>query len=216
MADLGGIMPIVALSFFVSGLATLIGAAIGVPLGALLGMRKFRGKRVFKTVVYTFYGFPPVVMGLLVYLTLSSSGPMGGFRLLFTPWAMILAETLLAVPLVLGITMSSVGSIGAKTKDTIFAMGASRGQAMWLHLKEARNGIMTAVMVAFGAVISEVGAAMMVGGNIEGHTRVLTTAIVLETRMGDFETAILLGAILLAISSVLYFLLVLRGGDDEG
>lgn len=211
MTDVNAILPIILLSLYVSGTATILGTLIGVPLGTLLGMKKFKGKRIFKSIIFTFYGFPPVVMGLLIFLLLSASGPLGFFHQLFTPTAMIIAETLLALPLIVGITMSSVGSIDKSISDTIFSIGASKRQALFLHLKEAKNGIYTAIMVSFGAVISEVGAAMMVGGNVEGHTRVLTTAIVLETRMGNFDTAILLGVILLAVSAFVYFLLVMLG-----
>jgi tungstate transport system permease protein len=216
MTDINAILPIVLLSFYISGTATIIGTMLGVPLGTFLGLKKFRGKRVFKTIVFTLYGFPPVVMGLFIFLLLSASGPLGFARQLFTPTAMILAETLLVLPLVVGITMSSVGAVDKNTSDTIYSLGASKGQALLLHLKEAKNGIYTAVMVGFGAAISEVGAAMMVGGNIAGETRVLTTAVVLETRMGNFDTAILLGVILLAVSAFVYFLLVMLGehGDE--
>ena len=216
MADLNTMLPIILLSFYVSGMATLIGTLIGVPLGTILGTKRFRGKRFFKVIIFTFYGFPPVVMGLLVFLLLSNAGPLGSMRLLFTPTAMILAETLLVLPLVVGITMTSVGGIERNVSDAIFSLGASRRQSILLHLKEARSGIYTAVMVGFGAAISEVGAAMMVGGNIAGETRVLTTAIVLETRMGHFDSALLLGVILLAVSAFVYFLLMVMGepGDE--
>jgi len=215
MAQWSQLIEIVLLSYYIAGVSTLIGSMIGLPIGAFLGTKRFKGKFAIKTLIFTFYGFPPVVMGLIVFLLLSSSGPMGFLDFLYTPWAMIVAETFLATPLIIGITMTSVGSIDHNVKDLVRSLGVSKARALFLYLKEARSGIATAVMIGFGSCISEVGAAMMVGGNIEGHTRVMTTAIVLETRMGNFQTAMFLGAILLATTCIIYLAFVLLEGKRD-
>ncbi len=193
---------IVALTLRVTGTALLISTIIGVPLGALLGLSKFRGKTLIRVVLYTGMGLPPVVVGLFVYLTLSRSGPLGTLGLLFTPTAMIIAQSIIALPLTMGLTMISVESVNPELKRQIVALGATRGQAAWTILREARIGVTAAIVAAFGGIISEVGAVILVGGNIEGETRVLTTAIVLNTRTGDFSLALALGSILLAITFV--------------
>jgi tungstate transport system permease protein len=194
-------------TLFVSGTATLLGSLIGIPLGSLLALTRFKGRRLAKTVLYTFYGFPPVVAGLVIFYLLSGHGPLGGLDLLFSVWAMIMAELILVIPLVAGITLSSVTDVDRSVLDTARALGASTRQLRATALREARSGVMTGIMVAFGGAISEVGAAMLVGGNIQYQTRVLTTAIVVETRMGNFEYAGALGAILLLISFGIYYLL---------
>lgn len=191
-------------SLLVSGCATLLASACGIPLGVYLGLKKIRGKSTLKAVIYTFYGFPPVVMGLLIYLLLSSSGPLGFFHMLFTIPAMVLAEFLLAFPLILGITMMTVASIPKEVSDAINVLGGSRWETLYLHLREARNGILAAVMVGFGSAISEVGAAMIVGGNIEGYTSVLTTSIMVSTRSGNFELALWLSLVLLLLCLGIY------------
>ncbi|MEM3396099.1 MAG: ABC transporter permease [Thermoplasmata archaeon] len=200
-------------SILVSGCATLLASAGGIPLGVYLGIKKIRGKSALKTVIYTFYGFPPVVMGLLVYLLLSSSGPLGFLHMLFTLPAMILAEFLLAFPLILGITMMTVASIPVEISDAINVLGGSKWQNLYLHLREARNGILAAVMVGFGSAISEVGAAMIVGGNIEGYTSVLTTSVMVSTRTGNFELAIWLSLVLLLVCLTIYAILAKLEGD---
>ena len=194
-------------TLFVSGTATLLGSLIGIPLGSLLALTRFKGRRLAKTVLYTFYGFPPVVAGLIIFYLLSGNGPLGRLDLLFSVTAMIMAELILVIPLVAGITLSSVTDVDRSILDTSKALGASARQLRATALREARSGVMTGVMVAFGGAISEVGAAMLVGGNIQYQTRVLTTAIVVETRMGNFEYAGALGAILLLISFGIYYLL---------
>ncbi|MEM3445251.1 MAG: ABC transporter permease [Thermoplasmata archaeon] len=194
-------------SLLVSGCATLLASICGVPLGGYLGLKKMRRKGALKTIIYTFYGFPPVVMGLFIYLLLSSSGPLGFLHMLFTIPAMIIAEFLLAFPLVLGITMSAVASIPAEVSDAINVLGGSRWDTLYLHLREAKNGILAAVMVGFGSAISEVGAAMIVGGNIEGSTSVLTTSIMVSTRSGNFELALWLSLILLLLCLGIYGIL---------
>lgn len=194
------VIQVTLLSLYVSGCATIIGSIIGIPLGALIGLKEFGGKGAIKTVTYTMYGFPPVVSGLAIYYLFSRSGPFGFFGILFTPTAMILAETLLVIPLVTGITISSVSEVDKSVKDTVLALGARPRQSVLTIMREAWVGLMMASMVGFGRAIAEVGAAFMVGGNIEGETRVLTTAIMLETRMGHFDYAVGLGVVLLAVA----------------
>ena len=145
-------------------------------------------------------GLPPVVVGLFVYLMLSRSGPMGSLGWLFTPSAMIAAQTIIAFPLVAGLTMTAVAGVDPALRQQVLALGATRGQIAWAVLREARVGVTAAIVAAFGGIISEVGAVMLVGGNIDGQTRVLTTAIVLYTRQGDFALAMALGVILLALA----------------
>ena len=194
------LLEIVALTLRVTGTALIISTLIGVPLGALLGLARFRAKRLVTLLLYTGMGLPPVVVGLFVYLLLSRSGPMGSLNWLFTPSAMSAAQTVIAFPLVTGLTMSAVAAVDPALRQQVFALGATRGQIAWAVLREARVGVTAAIVAAFGGIISEVGAVMLVGGNIAGQTRVLTTAIVLYTRQGDFALAMALGVILLALT----------------
>jgi tungstate transport system permease protein len=194
---------IVTLSFWVSGAALLISALAGIPFGAWLGLRSFRGRWMVAALVYTGMGLPPVVAGLAVYLMLSRSGPFGSLGWLFTPQAMIVAQTVISLPLVIGLTMAAVGGIDRELRLQLRSLGATDAQITRSLLWEARGGVLVALVVGFGAIISEVGAVMLVGGNIEGKTRVLTTAIVLETRQGAFGQAIILGAVLLGVTFVL-------------
>ena len=180
----------------------MLSTIAGVPLGALIGLAKFRGKNVVRAVLYTGMGLPPVVAGLVVYLMLSRSGPLGTLEWLFTPSAMIFAETLISLPMATGLTMTSVESVNPDLRRQVIALGATRGQTAFTILTESRIGVTAAIVAAFGSIISEVGAVMLVGGNIDGKTRVLTTAIVLNTRTGDFVLAIALGIILLALAFV--------------
>ncbi|MCU0852365.1 MAG: ABC transporter permease [Thermoplasmata archaeon] len=193
------------LSLYVSGMATILGSAIGIPLGTLIGLNEFGGKGAVKTITYTLYGFPPVLSGLFVYYIFSRAGPLGDLGILFTPTAMIVAETLLVIPLVTGITITSVVEVDRNIKESIRAMGASTSQSTLTIMREAWVGLLMACMVGFGRVIAEVGAAYLVGGNIDGKTRVLTTAIMLETRMGNFEWAMALGAVLLTVALCVFF-----------
>ncbi|NOX63830.1 MAG: ABC transporter permease subunit [Chloroflexi bacterium] len=194
------LLEIVALSLVVSGAALLISMLVGIPLGVWLGLRRFLGRRLVVTTVYTGMGLPPVVVGLAVYLFLSRQGPLGELGWLFTPKAIVLAQTILALPLVVGITMTAIAAIPRELVLQLRSLGATQGQINRTLLYEARAGVLAAIVAGFGAIISEVGAVMMVGGNIEHKTRVLTTAIVLETRKGDFALAIALGLILLALT----------------
>ena len=188
------------LSVFVAGAAVLVASLIGLPLGLWLGRLNFRRRRVVLAVVYTGMGLPPVVVGLLIYLLLSRSGWLGSLGWLYTPRAMILAQVILDLPFIVGITMTTVAAIPNELHFQLRTLGASEWQAKWTLLRQARSGVILALATAFGRSISEVGAVWMVGGNIEDHTRVLTTAIILETGKGQFAVALLLGSILLAIS----------------
>lgn len=177
-------------------------------------MRKFRGKEVIRTITYTLYGFPPVVAGLVLYILLSNSGPLGSLQLLFTPTAMILAQTLLVVPIVIGLTMSAVSTTSKDYTETAIILGADSWRTARTVIHEARVGIISAVMIGFGRALAEVGAVMLVGGNIQWHTRVLTTAIVLETREGNFGYGLALGAILLTIGMIFFYLM--KRYQDKG
>lgn len=194
------LLGIASLSLQVSGLALLISTILGIPLGAWLGLGRFFGRRLAVAFVYTGMGFPPVVVGLFVYLLLSRRGPLGGWGWLFTPTAMVLAQVIISLPLVAGFTMAAVMGVDPELRPQLISLGATQRQATWAFLREARLGVLVAIIAGFGSIISEVGAVMMVGGNIEGYTRVLTTAIVLETQKGNFDLAIALGFILLSIA----------------
>jgi tungstate transport system permease protein len=198
---------IVMLSLSVSGAALAISVVLGVPAGVLLGLTDFRGRGLAISMIYTGMAFPPVVIGLFVYLMLSRNGPLGslGWDLipnLFTPQAMIIAQTIIAFPLVAGFTMAAVNGVDPALRLQVRALGASRWQTTWAVLEEARVGVIAAIVAGFGGIISEVGAVIMVGGNIEGRTRVLTTAIVLETGKGNFDMAIALSIILLGLAFI--------------
>ncbi|WP_095043537.1 ABC transporter permease [Candidatus Promineifilum breve] len=204
---LGGFDPalreVVGMTLRVTGGALLLAGAIGLPLGAALGLRaRVPAAGCLLPAIYTGMGLPPVVVGLFVYLLLSNQGPLGGLDWLFTPRAMIVAQTIIALPLIVGLTLTALRSLDPALKLQVRALGATPTQLAWVLLSEARLGVLAAVIAAFGAIISEVGAVMLVGGNIEGQTRVLTTAIVLETRRGNFALALALGLILLALAFV--------------
>jgi tungstate transport system permease protein len=196
---------IVALSMRVSGTALLFSTLIGVPLGSALGLSHFAGRRLVIALLYTGMGFPPVVIGLFVYLMLSRSGPLGTLNssfipALFTPGAMVVAQSIISFPLVAGFTMAAVMGVDPQLRQQVRALGATRWQTTLAVLMEARVGVIVAVIAGFGSIISEVGAVMMVGGNIEGRTRVLTTAIVLETSKGNFDVAMAIGIVLLGLA----------------
>jgi tungstate transport system permease protein len=212
---------IVLLSLQVSGIALLFSTLIGVPLGAVMGLSRFAGRRFAIVLLYTGMGFPPVVVGLFVYLMLSRSGPLGSLHAawipaLFTPGAMVLAQIIIAVPLVAGFTMAAVMGVDRNLRQQVESLGATRWQSAMAAIVEARAGVIVAIIAGFGGIISEVGAVMMVGGNIEGKTRVLTTAIVLETRKGQFDLAIALGVILLSLTFLSNVVMLrLQGGTIE-
>jgi len=198
---------IILLSLQVSGIALLFSTVIGIPLGAIMGLIRFKGRKLIIALLYTGMGFPPVVIGLFVYLLLSRSGLLGSLHWefipdLFTPGAMVIAQTIISFPLVAGFTMAAVMGVDPNLRQQVVSLGATSRQAVWTVLMEAKVGVMVSIIAGFGGIISEVGAVMLVGGNIEGKTRVLTTAIVLETRKGNFDLALALGGVLLLLSFI--------------
>jgi tungstate transport system permease protein len=186
-------------SLLVSGTATLVALLAGIPLGTLLALARFPGRRVVVSAVNTGMGLPPVVVGLFVSILLWRSGPFGGWEMLYTPAAIVVAQAVIATPLVTGITLAAVGGVPAAFRLQLLGLGASRVQMVWIVLREARLPMLAAVMAGFGGVISEIWASMMVGGNIKGQTRTLTTAMVLETGKGNFDVAIALALLLLVL-----------------
>jgi tungstate transport system permease protein len=197
---------IVLLTLRVTGTALLLATVLGLPLGVLLGLhQRLPARGCLLPLIYTGMGLPPVVAGLFVYMLLSNQGPLGNLRWLFTPNAMIAAQTVIALPLVVGLTITAVQSVDPVIHRQVKALGATRWQLAWTILLEARIGVLAAIVAAFGRIIAEVGAVMLVGGNIQTQTRVLTTAIVLETRKGNFALALALGFILMGLAFLLNF-----------
>jgi len=193
------VLGILWLSLEVSATATLIALVLGIPLGAALALTRFPGRVLLVSAVNTGMGLPPVVVGLFVTVLLWRSGPFGDLEVLYTPAAIVVAQAVIAAPIVTGITLAAVQQVPEKFRLQLVALGASRRQMVWVVLGEARLPMLAAVMAGFGGVISEIGASMMVGGNIKGQTRTLTTAMVLETGKGNFEVAIALSLLLLAL-----------------
>ena len=193
------IWSILLLSLQVSGSATLISLALGIPAGAALALARFPGRGLVVSAVNSGMALPPVVVGLFVTILLWRSGPLGGWEILYTPAAIVIAQAVIASPIVVGITLAAVQSVPREFRLQLLALGASRTQMVWVVLREARLPMLAAVMAGFGGVISEIGASMMVGGNIKGQTRTLTTAMVLETGKGNFEVAIALSLLLLLL-----------------
>lgn len=186
-------------SLLISGSATALSLIIGIGVGAALAFRRFPGRNLAVALVNTGMGFPPVVIGLIVAILLWRSGPLGQLNLIYTPGAMVISQTVIAAPLVTGFTVAALGSLPPRLRPQLYALGASRLQMLWLVLLEARLPLLAAVMAGFGAAVSEVGASLMVGGNIAGETRVLTTAVVLDVQRGEFDSAIALSIILLSL-----------------
>lgn len=201
------VVEITLLTLRVSGLATLIAVTLGVPLGLFLAFGTFRFRRAVVGAVNTGMGLPPTVVGLWVSLLLWRSGPLGALGLMYTPTAIVVAQALIATPIVTGFTMASVQQISPKMRRQIAALGASPAQYWYLILRECRFGILAAVMAGLGSVVSEVGASMAVGGNVRHYTRVLTTAIVMEVSKGNFDVALALSFVLMVISYSLTFAL---------
>ncbi len=193
------VFAILWLSLQVSGLATLLSLALGIPAGAALALLRFPGRTLVVSAVNAGMGLPPVVVGLFVTLLLWRSGPLGAWEILYTPAAIVLAQAVIAAPIVMGITLAAVQNVPEKFRLQLLGLGASRTQMVGVVLCEARLPMLAAVMAGFGGIISEIGASMMVGGNIKGQTRTLTTAMVLETGKGNFEVAIALSLLLLAL-----------------
>ncbi len=205
------VLTVTLLSLEVSCSATVISLCIGIPAGVFLALSDFTGRRFFISLVNTGMGLPPVVVGLFVTLFLWRSGPLGFLEILYTPVAMIFAQAVIATPIVTGITIASIQNLPANLKLQVRALGATRFQTVWILVREARLPLLAAVMAGFGGVISEVGASIMVGGNIKGQTRVLTTATVMETGKGNFDVAIALSLILLGLAfGVNYLLTVIQ------
>ena len=194
------VMGITFLSLQVSGIATLISLFFGVSTGVIVALSRFPGRRIVISLINTGMGLPPVVVGLFVTIFLWRNGPLGFFEILYTPSAMILAQTVIATPIVMGITLAAIQQLPQKLRLQIFALGATSLQMVWILIKEARLPLLAAVMAGFGGVISEVGASIMVGGNIKGYSRVLTTATVMETSRGNFDIAIALSIVLLLLA----------------
>jgi tungstate transport system permease protein len=193
------VLAVLLLSLQVSGTATLLALLLGIPAGVVLALTRFPARTLVVSAVNTGMGLPPVVVGLFVTLVLWRSGPLGDWEILYTPAAIVLAQAVIASPLVTGITLAAVQNVPQKFRLQLLALGASRTQMVLVVLREARLPMLAAVMAGFGGVISEIGASMMVGGNIKGSTRTLTTAMVLETGKGNFEVAIALALLLLAL-----------------
>ena len=196
---------VIEVSFRVSLTSTFLAALVALPIGSFIGLRKFKGKKEVTNLINTFMGFPPVVMGLVVYLLLSRSGPFGPFGLLYSTSAMIIAQFLLAVPIIMGTAKAAIESVDPTLKETVLSLGANERQLWWELIKHSKKSIIAGFLVAFGQAISEVGAVMIVGGNIRWETRTFTTSIVLQTRMGEFGMAIALGVILITIAFIVNY-----------
>ncbi|MFX1500655.1 MAG: ABC transporter permease [Promethearchaeota archaeon] len=196
---------VIEVSFRVSLTSTFLAALVALPIGSFIGLRKFKGKKEITNLINTFMGFPPVVMGLLVYLLLSRNGPFGELGLLYSTSAMIIAQFLLAIPIIMGTAKAAIESVDPVLKETVLSLGANESQLWWELIKHSRKSIIAGFLVAFGQAISEVGAVMIVGGNIRWETRTFTTSIVLQTRMGEFGMAIALGVILITIAFIVNY-----------
>ncbi|HPL63532.1 MAG TPA: ABC transporter permease [Syntrophales bacterium] len=201
------VMGITALSLRISGTATLISLVIGISTGTAVALAEFPGRKIVISLINTGMALPPVVVGLIVSILLWRSGPLGFLDILYTPTAIIAAQFIIATPIVTGISLAAVQQLPKKLRLQVLALGATRLQMVWILLREARLPLLAAVMAGFGGVISEVGASIMVGGNIKGYSRVLTTATVMETGRGNFEIAIALGVILLILAYLINLVL---------
>ncbi|HHV39438.1 MAG TPA: ABC transporter permease [Tepidimicrobium sp.] len=205
---------IISLSLMVSTTATVVAALICIPIGIHLGIKNFRGKRAFSRILYTFMSIPSVIVGLMVAIILSRKGPLGRFDLLYTPKAMVIAQTLLVIPLILGLTYSLSKNRGKEIENVGITLGGNKKDIIILIIKELRLDLMVNVVTAFSRAISEVGAVMIVGGNIKYRTRVITTTISMMKSMGDYPTAIALGLVLLVISFVINSIIYSYSGED--
>jgi tungstate transport system permease protein len=201
------VMGITLLSLEVSGAATLISLLMGISTGTAIALSRFRGKRFTVSLINTGMGLPPVVVGLFVSIFLWRNGPLGFLGILYTPTAMVIAQAIIATPIVMGITLAAIQQLPQKLRLQILSLGATRLQMVWILIKEAKLPLLAAVMAGFGGVISEVGASIMVGGNIKGYSRVLTTATVMETSRGNFDIAIALGILLLLLAYIINLIL---------
>jgi tungstate transport system permease protein len=201
------VLGITWLSLKISGAATLISMAIGISVGTMVALTRFPGRRLVVSLINTGMGLPPVVVGLFVTIFLWRNGPFGFLEILYTPTAIVIAQTVIATPIVMGISLAAIQNLPANLRLQILALGATRIQMLWILIKEARLPLLAAIMAGFGGVISEVGASIMVGGNIKGYSRVLTTATVMETGKGNFDIAMALGIILLLLAFTINSLL---------
>jgi len=201
------VMEIAGRSLRISGTACLLASLICLPLGSLIHFHHFRGKRVLINIIQTLFSVPTVVVGLLVFVLISRAGPLGGLGIMFTPTAMVIGQMILITPLLLGLTISALSGVSKEVVDTATSLGASGFQTVLLVLREARYAVLAAVIMGFGRAISEVGCALMIGGNFKGSTRVLTTATYLETGKGELELAIALGIILLFLALIINIVL---------
>lgn len=197
------VLEITARSLSISFSAVFVAAAIGIPLGGLIELREFRGKKALVNLIQTLYGLPTVTVGLLVFLILSRSGPLGNLELLYTPTGMVIGQMILVSPILIGLTISALKGVSPQIRDTAVSLGADESQLIRAIIKEARFAVIAAVLIGFGRALSEVGVAMMIGGNIRDYTRVLTTSIALQTSMGNLEMSMALGIILIGISMIL-------------
>lgn len=203
------VLGITWLSLKVSGMATLISVVIGISCGMIVALTRFPGKKLLVSIVNTGMGLPPVVVGLFVTVFIWRNGPLGFLDILYTPTAIIIAQAVIATPIVMGISIAALQNLPAKMRLQILSLGATRMQMVWMLVREARLPLMAAVMAGFGGVISEVGASIMVGGNIKGYSRVLTTATVMETGKGNFDVAFALSIILLFLVFLVNYLFTL-------
>ena len=208
------IIEITLRTLWVCGIALVLALSIGIPIGILLGSRRFTSRGLIVSGVNAGMGAPPVVVGLAGAILLARNGPLGGLELLYTPAAMILTSTVIALPLIIGLTLAAVGSLEEEWALQVRTLGIGRGWQLWLLLREIRMGLLAAVIAAMGGILSEVGAVQMVGGNLAGETRVLTTSIMMHTSMGEFETALGLGAVLVGL--LLLLAGVLTGIQQSG
>jgi len=207
------VMEIAGRSLAITLASTALACVIAVPLGGLIHFQDFYGRRPLINLIQTLYSLPTVIVGLLVFLFISRSGPLGSLDLLFTPQGMVVGQTVLILPIIVGLTISALGGVNPQIRETALSLGATRSQAIVAIVGEARPAVLAAVLLGFGRALSEVGVAMMIGGNIRGYTRILTTAIALQTSMGNIELSMALGIILLSISLVVNLLMARLRGD---
>ena len=201
------VMEIAGRSLMISATSVILASLICLPLGGLIHFYNFPGKRILINVIQTLFSIPTVCIGLLVFVLFSRAGPIGGFNLMFTPTVMVIGQMILVTPILLGLTISALSGVGKAIKDTALSLGASDFQAIVVILKEARFAVVAAIIMGFGRAVSELGIAIMIGGNIRGFTRVLTAAIALETQKGELELAIALGIILLSLAFIVNLVL---------
>ncbi len=190
-------------SLAISATAVIMASLVCIPVGGLIHFRNFQGKRVLINIIQTFYSVPTVCVGLFVFIFISRAGPLGGLGMLFTPTAVVIGQMVLITPILMGLTVSALSGVDKAIKDSALSLGATEFQAIWTIIKEARFAVVAAFIMGFGRAISEVGAAMILGGNIRGYTRVLTTAISLETQKGELILALALGIILISLALVI-------------